>query len=126
MIKIINILLLLVVPSFAFYSLLAPSVPQPLEQLNAVVTQRSNSVKNKLNNMKNGVIENIKTEIKNKKDNTQRLKKLSKLDYVTNSEFLFLVKKLNHLTNNSIDAQNATTKAKSIELNISKKQKGND
>lgn len=118
--KTVLIINLLTLSLFAKYSLLAPSVPQPLAELNNLVTQRSNQVKSKLNTMENDVIQNIQEEVEKKEYNTQRLRKISKLDYVTNQEYLFLLKKLNQLTNNAIDSQNTTTTAKPIKPNSTK------
>lgn len=119
-IKIILLINFLSISAFADFSLLAPTVPAPLAELNALVTQRSAQVQSKLKNIENGVIQNIQDQIETKKYNTERLRKLSKLDYVTNSEYLFLLKKINKLTETAIDSQNATTNPKIISPNINK------
>lgn len=113
-IKPIFITSLLSIHLYADYSLLAPSVPAPLAMLNAYVGMRSGQVQAKLKSMENGVIQDIQEQIEKKDYNTTRLRKLSKLDYVTNEEYLFLLKKINQLTSNSIDSQNATTAPKRI------------
>ncbi len=91
------------------YSLIEPDIKSSFEQFKKVVDQRTNKVKQKLDSIEKGVIKDIKDEIIIKKENTQRLRKISKIDYVTNKEYLFLVKKINELTSNSIDAKNSTT-----------------
>jgi len=115
MIKIALIFTLFFQPLFAYmYSYIVPDINLSLIKLNQYVDQRSNMVKTKLNSIENGVIENIQEEVKKKKKNTDRLRNISKLDYVTNKEFLFLVKKINQLTDNSIDTKNATTPTPTI------------
>lgn len=113
-IKPIFITSLLSIHLYADYSLLAPSVPAPLMQLNLYVGTRSSQVQAKLKSMENGVIQDIQEEVEKKEYNNTRLRKLSKLDYITNEEYLFLLKKINQLTSNSIDSENATTTSKKI------------
>lgn len=121
MFRMIIFSLLLVSSSYAKYSLLSPAVPNPLQQLNNVVDQRSNQVVNKISSIKTGVVQQIENQITSKKENNERLKRISTIDYMVNKEFLFLVGKLNKLKDVSIDSRNVNTFDNSISIDKFKK-----
>ncbi len=98
--------------AYADFSLLSLSVPPSLAMYNAYVSLRSNQFVAKLQTMKSTVIQDIEDEIKAKQYNINRLKELSQVDYLSNKEYIFLLQKLNKISNLSIDNINTSTTLK--------------
>jgi hypothetical protein len=107
------------------WSKLSLSVPTPLSNLKIYITQRSGDIKNKLIEIQQGVMGEIEEQLELKSNNNDKLRRLSKVDYVYNKRMEFLLHKENLLSDLNIDNTNMGNLPRYLHLNKLDKKKNN-
>ncbi len=88
------------------------------QSFNEYVNSQASSVRDDLDDLREGTIQDIGKEIKRKSRNAQSLMNLSIKDNTTNQEIIFLLKKINEVHNVGVELVNTTTAPNLKELVI--------